>query len=56
MRLVGFEPAAPVSEWPQTCALDGAAAEIGHVDFFQAYFTAESCSSQFTILPKVDIR
>jgi len=33
MRLVGFEPPIPVSEWPQTCVLDGTATEIGHVDF-----------------------
>jgi len=44
MRLVGFEPAIPVSEWPQTCVLDGTATEFDHGDFFQIYFTAESCS------------
>jgi hypothetical protein len=63
MHLVGFEPAIPVKEWTQTCALDNTVTEIGHVDFFQVYSTAESRSrpvynravGQFTTLTKVDI-
>jgi hypothetical protein len=29
-----FEPAVPPTEWPQTCALDGAATDIGDINTF----------------------
>ena len=36
MPSVGFEPAIPASEWPQTHALDRAATGIGDCDYMES--------------------
>ena len=41
MRPVGFEPATPANEWPQTYALDRAATWIGIYNY-----TPENCVSK----------